>query len=111
MVALIAEGASPEEYGFAKAKDALSKIRYNLIGEKQISLGLAQRHWNHIQKRLIENAGQLKSHPYWSYISWLLKLDLDNIEKQKAPLVYRVRKKLATFKFYQMLHKVKERFL
>lgn len=109
MMALIAEGAEPEAYGFADTVRSLKNMRTYLIGEKGLTPGLAKRQWRYIRNRLLENQEMLADSSYWPDIRWILAADFENIENEKMPLLYRLRSRLANFRFYQALHRLKER--
>jgi len=113
MVALIAEGAAPEDYGFEDASKGLQDIRHRILRKKYY--GVLKRQWPHIQKRLIENKKIVKRSGYWKHLKWIESTDFSCIEKARLPLIYRIQKmhlirsKLAEFRFYQKLHDIKER--
>ena len=106
MVGLIAEGADPVDYGFADTRMAMKNFQKHLVNRHRNDVVL-QKHWTHIQKRIIENRRSLKKHPDWKKVRWILKADFWNPETLKAPKS--VRGKLSQYKFYQFLHKVKVR--
>lgn len=104
MVGLIAEGADPVDYGFADTRMAMKNFRKHLVNRHRNDV-LLQKHWTHIQKRIIENRRNLKKHPDWKAVRWMLKADFWHPETLKAPMS--VRGKLSQYKFYQFLHRVK----
>lgn len=111
MTAIIVEGGNPENFGFLEARKTMPAMRACLIGGKQLTPFLAESQWIHIQNRLIENKGLLAVNPFLKSIQWITTTDFHHIERAKMPLSYRLRVKLSSFKFYRMLHRLKEKFL
>lgn len=109
MTAIIAEGGDPVDYGFPNAEPAMKDMKSVLIAGKVLSSSVAKRHWVHIQNGLRQNRSTLKRSPYRKSVEWLLSADLLHIERIKPPLLYFLRSRLASMKFYQALHNIKER--
>ena len=110
MAGLLAEGVNPFEYGFEKATETLPFMRACVIGQPSYYAAL-QAYWGHIRNRVIENKSQLVNTPYWQYIKWMEKCDFEHPKTLKMPLIFRIRRYLSKFRFYNELHKIKEKFL
>lgn len=108
MTALIVEGADPGDYGFENTGSAVKNMRTYLIAEKHLSKFLAEKEWHHIQKRMVEKVSDIRRTQYWKDIKWLYKTDFMHFEKVKMPVIYRLRVKLASYKFYQVLSRLKQ---
>lgn len=106
MVGLIAEGVDPTNYGFEHAQRTISNLQKYLVWNCR-SMAALQDYWPHIQKRIIEQRTKLKRHPDWKYIKWMLEVDFRNPESLKMP--FNIRTWLSRFRFYQFLHKLKEK--
>ena len=104
MVGLVAEDADPVDYGFADTRMAMKNFQKHLVNRHRNDVVL-QKHWTHIQKRIIENRRSLKKHPDWKDIKWMLKADFWHPETLTVPVS--MRGKLSQYKFYQFLHRVK----
>ena len=107
MAAIIAEGADPVDFGFFETKKTLPDMQRYIVDGKALSAHLAQHHWKHIQNRIFRNRDGLRKTEYWRHISWIAGADFENYEKIKMPFKYRVKKKLATYRFYQELSRIK----
>ena len=110
MTAIIAEGGDPVEFGFKNAKTTIKSMRYCIIESSRLSKHLAEHHWLHIQKRILANVDLVKQGPYWKNVKWLCKTDFMQFHKAKMPVEFRLRRKLATCKLYQVLHDLKGKF-
>ena len=108
MTAIIAEGGDPTEFGFENAETTIKNMRYCIIEGNRLSKHLAEHHWIHIQRRILDNIDQVKQGRYWKDVKWLCKTDFMQFHKAKMPVVFRLKLKLATFKFYQALHGIKK---
>ena len=106
MTGLLAEGADPVEYGFQDAKESLADMHRYIVSQCTDMQTLPD-YWPHIQRRICENKQLLQSKPYWKQIKWMVSADFMHPETLKMPLSYRIRSKLSTFQFYQMLHNLK----
>ena len=110
MAGLLAEGVNPLEYGFENATETLPFMRACVIGQPSYYAAL-QAYWGHIRNRVIENKSQLVNTPYWQYLKWMEKCDFEHPESLKMPLIFRIRRRLSKFRFYNELHKIKSKLL
>lgn len=108
MLGLMAEGADPADYGFAKAADTLGKMRKVIVGGKTITSSVTLE-WRKIQDRVIENRDTLQTKPFWKYIKWIEEADIAHPETLKLPLGYRLRKWLAEYRFVQRIYNLRKR--
>lgn len=103
---IIAEGADPVDYGFFEASETLPYMHEYIIdycsGTEEF-----KNFWSHIQKRLIDNKSKVINTPYWQYIKWLEPIDFSKSKKLKMPVIFRIRRYLSSFKFYNKLHHLK----
>lgn len=109
IAAILAEGANPVAFGFYNTEQNLADMQRYIIDGKALNANLATNDWVHIQNRITQNKAILRHKNYWKYIKWITKADFYHHETLKMPLLYRIQKRLAKFKFYQTLHKLKER--
>lgn len=117
IIGIIIEGGDPIEFGFNDLDSFVNENRSILVrsisapGFPMSSVKL----WIGIQSKMKANMPVLKMNPYWKNIMWITKVDFQHPEMIKAPMIYRVknakgiRGKLSQFKFYQFLHRVKEK--
>lgn len=109
---ILAENGDPAPFGFSKYADKIPLMEYVVCQPK--NRGTYRTHWKKIQRAVIENKAVLKKQPFWKYIKWIEDKDFTQPETVNVPLMVRVkhakglRGKLAEFKFYQMLHNMKE---
>ncbi len=110
MAGIIAEGANPTDYGFS---ETLANIPYMhaYIIDYYARLDLFKKRWSHIQKRLIDNKQTIIATPYWKYIKWLEPINFNDTQNLKMPLMFRIRRYLSSFKFYNKLHQLKTMIL
>lgn len=108
MANLLAEGADPIDYGFPDTP--------NTIGDMERYISITCRgmqnlpdYWPHIQKRILKNRKALRTKPYWEQIRWIARTDFHRLHKTALPLSLRIRRKLATYRFYQVLSQIKGR--
>lgn len=106
MAGIIAEGEDPVDYGFLEAYTKLPYMHEYII-ENRSSSDEFKKFWSHIQKRLIDNKKTVMTTPYWQYIKWLEPIDFNKTQKLKMPLMFRIRRYLSSFKFYNKLHNLK----
>ena len=106
IVGLVAEGALPEEYGFTQTKNTMPLMRDILVGQRKLTQFLANAEWRYIQDAVQKNVVLVKRSPYWKDVKWILDADFLCVETIKAPVEWRER--LSKFKFYQLLHKIKQ---
>ena len=101
-----AEGEDPLDYGFF---DIEEKLRYSQ--ECVITAGrssyLVPTFYPEIQNVAKNNFEQLKTSKYYKDLKWVLKTDFYNLESNKNPSFYRVRRHLSNKSFYQKLHNLK----
>ncbi len=106
MVALIAEGADPADYGFEETRKTLPNLRNYIVRYCRNDI-LLQKHWTHIQKSILEHFSEVKKSPYWKHIRWIIKADFQHPETLKGPI--NLREKLSHYKFYQVLRSIKRK--
>ena len=104
MVGLVAEGADPVDYGFVDTRSTMPNFRRYLI-ERYRNDAILQRQWTHIRSAIISNHAQLKKHPDWKHVKWLVKADLFHPEPLRIPVS--IRERLSQYRFYQKLHEWK----
>ena len=109
MAGILAEGDDCAPYGFADAVNTLPQMRQYITVNCRESWALPE-YWDHIGKRVIANRKVLREKPYWKNIRWMAKVDFHRPETLKAPRTGCIRSKLATMRFYQLLHQLKEKF-
>ena len=109
MAGLIAEGADPVKYGFDAARESMPQMRDRLVKSKQMSPVLAKTQWRYIGDRIKANQTIVRKHPYWKYVKWMIKADFLHPETLYISRKKKIRRYLAQFKFYQQLHKLKEK--
>lgn len=107
MTGLLVEKADPVEFGFEHTEQAIPEMRINLLNSRAFTAFIAAAEWVYIQDRMEENSTILKKSSSWRHIRWIAKADFRNIETIKQPLLYRIRRKLSQYKFYQLLHRLK----
>lgn len=111
IVGIIAEGDNPERYGFQKYKNHLKEMQ-TVVSQPRFH-EVQKSYWTKIKKAVNSNYSLLSKTEEWKYLSWITKTDFEHPETIKLPLSLRlkqakgIRGKLAEFKFYQRLHKVK----
>lgn len=110
MAAIIAEGANPVDYGFPETIATIPSMRVSIL-EYYTYSDMFKKRWSHIQKRLIDNTNIVAETPYWKYIKWLKRINFDSSKKLKAPLMFRIRRYLSSFRFYNKLHQFKTKIL
>lgn len=104
MVGLIAEFADPVYYGFDHTRSTIKNLQRHLIGNYRSS-SILQEQWTHIQNRIVAHRSELKNHPDWKHVKWLVKADLWHPESLAEPIS--IRERLSQYRFYQKLHKLK----
>lgn len=107
MAELWAEGENPEEYGFYDAGKALKKMQLFIVSHKMRYKGNLKDFWPHTQRRAVENKNIICKTSYYKDFKWVLEADFEHPETLQLSLSYTIRGRLAKFKFYQWLHKVK----
>ena len=111
IVGLLLENADPHNYGFKDYEKHLQNSQTVVI--EGIDSNLCKE-WRKIKRRAIELRNQAAVIPMWNQIRWIVSTDFEHPETIKLPLSLRLKKakgirgKLAEFKFYQQLHRVKE---
>ncbi len=108
IASIMAEGEDPKEYGFELADATVSDMRRYIVDGKVLNANLAISGWMHIHNKIVDNKKQLRKKAYWKHIKWIAESDFANYESIKMPLLYRMRIWLSQFRFYQMLHQLKE---
>lgn len=109
MAGLWMEGEDPANYGFGNTIDALKNMQLFIKSHNMQYKSTLYYQWPYIRKRAVENKKIISKKAYYKYLKWILKADFEHPESLKLPLWYRIRSKLSNFKFYQMLHKIKEK--
>ncbi len=109
MAAILAEGADPVAFGFSDTEQTLPDMQRYITEGHALNANLAISYWSHIHNRLVQNKTVLERKTGWKHIKWIAKADFYHHETLKMPLLYRIRKKMANYKFYQALHRLKER--
>ena len=107
MASIMAECADPVDYGFDRTSETVSDMQRYIVGQKVLNANLATSGWKHIHNGVRRNKKTLKRTKYWKYLKWIDKADFDRYEDLKLPLLYRIRNKLSTLRFYQFLHEMK----
>lgn len=104
MVALIAEGDDPTDYGFDSAHETMPDLRSYFVYSCK-NMGVIPRQWPYIQNSLIKNQRKLENHPYWKDVNWITKVDFHDAKTIRMP--FNLREWLSHFRFYQALHRGK----
>ena len=107
MASIMAECADPVDYGFDRTAETVSDMQRYIVGRKVLNANLATSGWKHIHNGVRRNKKNLKGTKYWKHLKWIDKADFDRYEDLKLPLLYRIRNKLSTLRFYQFLHEMK----
>ena len=103
---IIAEGVDPVNYGFFDIPSNLPFMHEYIIECCSHSEEF-KKFWSHIQKRLIDNKQTIIATPYWKHIKWLETINFNKTKKLKMPLMFRIRRYMSSFKFYNKLHHLK----
>ena len=103
MSELLAEGENPENFGFHNAKTGLKDMRYFLITNPPAY----KNFWIDIKERAAENRKKVCKTQYYKEFKWIFNADFEHPETLRLPLSYIIRGRLAKFKVYQWIHKVK----
>lgn len=109
IAALIAEGADPHAYGMHQASRTLPEMQRRVIEGRLLNPNTAISYWKHIQDQILRQKKVLRKQKEWKYIKWIAKANFVDISRNKMPIWYRLRAKMAEYKFYQVLHTIKER--
>ena len=110
MAGLIVEGADPVDYGFFETPTRIAFMQQYIV-EYCPHSDIFENLWSYIQKRLIDNKSNIINTPYWQYLKWMEKCDFEHPETLKMPLMFRIRRYLSSFKFYNKLHHLKSLIL
>ena len=111
---LLIQNADPKKYGFYEYESTIADMHSSVLNGGRISPLIAQSEWMPMKKAAKKNLTELKKNKYYSSIKWILTTDFEHPETIRLPLSLRlkqakgIRGKLAEFKFYQQLHRVKE---
>lgn len=92
IVALLAEGADPSNYGFETWKEEMIEMRKNMVDEKERYGVPYHLQWTHISKRIQEQRKKLKHKSYWKNIKWIAETDFNDIDSIKVDLKYRIHR-------------------
>lgn len=106
MVGLIAEGTDPVHYGFTHTRTTIRNLQQYLVTNYRNN-SILQRQWTHIQNRIQLHRSELRKHPDWKYVKWIVKADFLHPETLKYPMG--IRERLSQYRFYQKLHELKVR--
>ena len=109
MAELWAEGENPDNYGFRDAGKALENMQSFIISHKMQYKDNLRAFWSYTRKRAIENKKLIYKTQYYKQFKWVLKSDFEHPETLQFPLSYTIRGRLAKFRFYQLLHRIKTR--
>lgn len=104
---ILAEGEDAGNFGFHKAEETLPDMQRYIVEGKVLNENLAISYWKHIHDRVCQNKPVLEKKAYWKHIKWIGDADFLRHDQLKMPLRYRVQRKLAGFRLYQALSKVK----
>lgn len=109
---ILAENGDPAALGFSGYEAFLPQMRETSIE------GLTRYiciDWKGVKKQFCRNQTALKHTPYWKYLKWIASTDFEHPAKIQLPLFIRLKKakgirgKLGQFRFYQALHRLKEK--
>ena len=109
MAELWAEGENPDNYGFRDAGKALENMQSFIVSHKMQYKDNLRAFWSYTRKRAIENKKLIYKTQYYKQFKWVLKSDFEHPETLQFPLSYTIRGRLAKFRFYQLLHRIKTR--
>lgn len=104
IVGLIIEKEDPIKYGFFDTNETIKDIKKSVIYSGIMNDALS-REWRHIQKRIIDVKKELKSSDYWKCIKWIEKINFQEYQTIKKPLVYRIKKRLYRIKILRVIYR------
>ena len=111
ILALIAEGAKPQDYGFQDASKTIRDMEKRVLCGSKINQYIARTQWQPIKDRVIENKKILKKSIWWNSIKWIIITDFNNIEKEKLIAKRRIKAKYMFNKKVQNIHDELFRFV